>query len=171
MIVIFGDKREVKKLFWGRGSFLCTCRLQKQPRPRRIARKEAERMIAQVQRMTTLTPLREAADRGDWEELKAYRNTDMTPDEILLASERLVAFEEIGMEPADLMDLVRRDTAKEASMFGENHLCPECGCFHAATKEYAESFPFCEKCGQRIIPPASVPEVMQIDSSGSGEGF
>ncbi|MBQ8390940.1 MAG: hypothetical protein IJX50_00135 [Clostridia bacterium] len=89
-------------------------------------------------------------------ELKAYRNTDMSPDEILLASERQAAFEEIGMEPSDLMDLVRRDTAKEATVFGENLLCPSCGNFHAASREYAESFPFCDKCGQRIIPPASV---------------
>lgn len=137
MIVIFGKKREIKKQI------------------RRIARKEAERMMAEVQRITTLTPLRGAADRGDWEELKAYRNTDMSPDEILLASERLAAFEEIGMEPSDLMDLVRRDTAKEAVIWGEEKAmyCPACGHFHAVTAEYAQKHQFCEKCGQRVAVP------------------
>ena len=94
--------------------------------------------------------------KGLLAKLKEYEESELSPDEVHIMSERLAAFEENGTEPSDLMDLVRRDTAKEATVFGENLLCPSCGNFHAASREYAESFPFCEKCGQRIIPPASV---------------
>lgn len=61
------------------------------------------------------------------------------------AYDRLGAYEDIGLEPEEIMELKERNTPKKPKLInGGSPVCPECG--EGTLRYYA----FCQLCGQRL---------------------
>ena len=75
--------------------------------------------------------------------LESYEVTPMQRREVL---ERLHAYKDTGLTPEQIMELKERDTAKEPKVFdGHWYKCPTCGMYAGGLKGN-----FCHRCGQRL---------------------
>ena len=86
-------------------------------------------------------------------ELREYTDTEFSPYEIYMMSERLSRFEEAGIEPDEAIELAEKAKEKEAlrlSEYCQIRCCPECGSILGHSKEYFEKHPYCDGCGQRV---------------------
>lgn len=82
-------------------------------------------------------------------ELRAYRESELSPNEIHLMSERLTEFELAELEPKEVRELADRDKSVKGELRHGAIYCPACGEL-LCTPKYAEKMKFCNKCGKRV---------------------
>lgn len=85
----------------------------------------------------------------DEEELKAYLETELTPNEIHMMSERLTEFELAELEPKEVRELADRDKSVKGELRYGAIYCPACGKI-LCTPKYAKEIRFCNGCGKRV---------------------
>lgn len=85
----------------------------------------------------------------DEEELKAYLETELTPNEIHMMSERLTEFELAELEPKEVRELADRDKSVKGELRHGAIYCPACGKI-LCTPKYAKEIRFCNGCGKRV---------------------
>lgn len=81
--------------------------------------------------------------------LNEYQETELSPDEIHMMSERLAEFELAGIEPSESKILAERNRAKPAEIVCGMAMCPVCGRVISAA-ESLKNYPICSRCGQRV---------------------
>lgn len=98
-------------------------------------------------------------------QLREYTDTEFSPYEIYMMSERLAEFEEAGIEPKEAARLAEKAKAKElVSYYGTSiKCCPECESIVCYSDEHLKRYPYCDRCGQKI----KLPEVKE-DECGRG---
>lgn len=98
-------------------------------------------------------------------QLREYTDTEFSPYEIYMMSERLTEFEEAGIEPKEAARLAEKAKAKElVSYLGTSiKCCPECESIVCYSDEHLKRYPYCDRCGQKI----KLPEVKE-DECGRG---
>ena len=65
-------------------------------------------------------------------------------DECYAAVTRLKEYEDTGLTPPEIMELVERDTAKKIELNAGVPICPVCG------RRIVKCYDFCPDCGQRL---------------------
>lgn len=98
-------------------------------------------------------------------QLKEYTDTEFSPYEIYMMSERLAEFEEAGIEPKEAAELAEKAKAKEFAFFNGTSItcCPTCEAIVCYSEGYFEKHPYCDGCGQKL----KTPEVKE-DECGRG---
>ena len=82
--------------------------------------------------------------------LKDYEDSELSPDEVHIISERLTEFEKAGLEPCEVIKLAERDKAVEAVKDEYGLMwCPSCKELIGVVPEKREEV-FCKRCGQRV---------------------
>lgn len=82
-------------------------------------------------------------------ELRAYRESELFPNEIYLMSERLTEFELAKLEPKEVRELADRDKSVKGELRYGAIYCPACGKI-LCTPKYAKEIKFCNGCGKRV---------------------
>ena len=80
---------------------------------------------------------------------REYADTELSPDEIHLMSERLNGFELAGLEPDEVMKLAERDKVRIGNVINGLVFCPVCEEL-LCTEKFSERHNFCNVCGQRV---------------------
>ena len=98
-------------------------------------------------------------------QLREYTDTEFSPYEIYMMSERLAEFEEAGIEPKEAARLAEKAKAKELVSYHGTSIkcCPECESIVCYSDEHLKRHPYCDGCGQKL----KVPEVKE-DECGRG---
>lgn len=98
-------------------------------------------------------------------QLREYTDTEFSPHEIYMMSERLAEFEEAGIEPKEAARLAEKAKAKELVLYPGTSItcCPTCEAFVCYSDDYVKNHPYCDRCGQKI----KLPEVKE-DECGRG---
>lgn len=81
-----------------------------------------------------------------------YHSCDFMDDGVYIDMNLLREYEDTGLTPEQIMELVERDAAKPPIDIEDNYgffVCPSCGNSIYASDDF-ESHKFCLNCGQRI---------------------
>lgn len=83
---------------------------------------------------------------------RAFIDTKAVKENAMTIYWALKKYEDTGLTPPEIMELVERDTAKSPIDIEDNYgffVCPSCGNLIYASDDF-ESHKFCLNCGQRI---------------------
>ena len=97
------------------------------------------------------------------EKLKAYEESELSPEEVHMAMERLTKFELAGVAPGEVTKLAERDNAITTTVDEYGLMwCPLCGAL-VGTVSRMEGISFCRDCGQRLTVPVHTKLVKRGD--------
>lgn len=88
-------------------------------------------------------------------QLREYTDTEFSPYEIYMMSERLAEFEEAGIEPKEAARLAEKAKAKELVFYRGTSIkwCPTCEAIVCHSVDYLKDHPHCDRCGQKLKAP------------------
>ena len=67
-----------------------------------------------------------------------------TSDDYIKAVDRLADYEDTGLTPPEIMELVERDEPRKIELSAGVPICPVCG------RRIVKCYDFCPDCGQRL---------------------
>ena len=67
-----------------------------------------------------------------------------TSDDYIKAVDRLADYEDTGLTPPEIMELVERDEPRKIELSAGIPICPVCG------RRVVKCYVFCPDCGQRL---------------------
>ena len=67
-----------------------------------------------------------------------------TSDDYIKAVDRLADYEDTGLTPPEIMELVERDEPRKIELSAGIPICPVCG------RKVVKCYVFCPDCGQRL---------------------
>ena len=67
-----------------------------------------------------------------------------TSDDYIKAVDRLADYEDTGLTPPEIMELVERDEPRKIELSAGIPICPVCG------RKVVKCYVFCPECGQRL---------------------
>lgn len=88
-------------------------------------------------------------------QLREYTDTEFSPYEIYMMSERLAEFEEAGIEPKEVARLAEKAKEKELVLYRGTSIecCPTCEAIMCYSGDYLKDHPYCDRCGQKLKTP------------------
>lgn len=67
-----------------------------------------------------------------------------TLDDYIAVAERLAGYEDTGLTPPEIMELVERDEPRRIELSAGVPICPVCG------RKVVKCYVFCPDCGQKL---------------------
>lgn len=90
-------------------------------------------------------------ERLTYERCNGIKQGYWSPDKKETLVQRLAMFENIGMNPEEILELKRRDTPMEIKeIHCDEYFCPACGSENNTNGEYCVTDRYCPVCGQKL---------------------